>query len=115
MGLCYDRVSDTLTLRLTIEQNTYAKTTQLQYFQDILNVQSAFVASLVRTVEGLPPGVDPDHLPKNYKEAMARPDPEKWAAAYQKEYQGLKDRNALAVVKLPEGAKALELLHNLST
>jgi hypothetical protein len=38
---------------------------------------------------------------------MARPDREKWAAAYQTEYQGFKDRIALAVVKLPEGAKAL--------
>ena len=34
----YDRQSDTLILRLTTEQNTYAKTTQLQYCQDILNV-----------------------------------------------------------------------------
>jgi hypothetical protein len=103
----YDRQSDTLILRLTTEQNTYAKTTQMQYFTDILSVQTAFVASLVRTVEGLPPGIDPDRPPKNYKEAMARPDREKWAAAYQKEFQGFKDRNALAVVKLPEGAKAL--------
>ena len=38
---------------------------------------------------------------------MARPDREKWAAAYQKEYQGFKDQNALAVVELPKGAKVL--------
>ena len=94
-------------LCVTNEQNTYAKTTQMQYFKDILRVQTAFVASLVRTVQGLPPGIDPDRPPKNYKEAMARPDREKWAAAYQKEFQGFKDRKVLAVVKLPEGVKAL--------
>ena len=38
---------------------------------------------------------------------MASPDREKWAAAYQKEFQGFKDRKVLAVVKLPAGAKAL--------
>jgi hypothetical protein len=100
----YDRASDTLILRLTNEQDTYTKTTQLQFFRDILKVQTAFVASLVRNVEGLPPGIDPDRPPKNFKEAMARPDREQWAAAYQKEYQGFKDRNALAVVELPKGA-----------
>ena len=43
----YYTSSDTLILRLTNEQNTYTKTTQMQYFKDILSVQGAFVASLV--------------------------------------------------------------------
>jgi hypothetical protein len=38
---------------------------------------------------------------------MARPDREQWAKAYQKEYQGFKDRNVLKVVELPKGAKVL--------
>jgi hypothetical protein len=75
--------NDTVILRLTNlnEQDTYTKTTQLQFFRDILSVQTAFVASLVRNVEGLPPGIDPlakipNRPPKNFKEAMARPDRE---------------------------------------
>jgi hypothetical protein len=38
---------------------------------------------------------------------MARPDREQWAKAYQKEYQGFKDRKVLLVVKLPPGAQVL--------
>ena len=40
----YDRSGDALILLLTTEQNTYAKTTQLQYFQDILDVQTVFLS-----------------------------------------------------------------------
>ncbi len=50
-------------------------------------------------------GIDPDRPPKNFKEAKARPDREQWAKAYQKEYQGFKDRNVLSVAKPPQGAK----------
>jgi hypothetical protein len=55
----------------------------------------------------MPAGIDPDRPPKNFKEAMARPDREQCAKAYQKEYQGFKDRNVLSVMKLPQGAKVL--------
>ena len=103
----YDSASDDLILRLTTEPNTYTKTTQMQYYRNILDFQTAYVASLVRTVQGLPSGIDPDCPPKNFKEAMARPDREQWAKAYQKEYQGFKDRNVLKVVELPQGAKVL--------
>jgi hypothetical protein len=83
----YDSASDVLILRLTTEPNTYIKTTQLQYYRNILDFQTAYVASLVRSVQGLPDGIDPDRPRKNFKEAMARPDREQWAKAYQKVYQ----------------------------
>jgi hypothetical protein len=79
----------------------------MQYYRNILDFQTAYVASLVQTVQGLPSGIDPDRPPKNFKEAMARPDREQWAKAYQQEYQGFKDRNVLKVVELPQGAKVL--------
>ena len=44
----YDSASDVLILRLTTEPNTYIKTTQLQYYRNILDIQTAYVASLVR-------------------------------------------------------------------
>ncbi len=38
---------------------------------------------------------------------MSRPDADEWATAHNKEYKGFKDRNELATVLLPKGAKAL--------
>ncbi len=79
----------------------------MQYYLNILDFQTACVAPLVQTVQGLPAGIDLDRPPKNFKEAMACPDREQWAKAYQKEHQGFKDRNVLSVVKLPQAAKVL--------
>jgi hypothetical protein len=36
--------------------------------------------------------IDPDKPPRNYKYAMSSPDNQEWAEAYQKEFQGFKDR-----------------------
>ncbi len=93
-------------LRLIKEKDTYTKVTHLQYFEDLLSVQVAFVANL-STVHGLPDNIDPDRPPKNFKDAMSRPDSQEWAQAYQKEFQGCKDRNVFAVVKPPPGTKVL--------
>ncbi len=80
----YDPESDTMILRLVDETDIYTKTTQQQYFNDILNVQRAFVASL-RVVQELPDMIDPDKPPRNYKDAMSRLDNQEWVEAYQKE------------------------------
>ena len=45
----YDSQSDVLILRLTNSKDTYSKTTHLQYLKDILDRQTAFVASLHTT------------------------------------------------------------------
>ena len=102
----YDTQSDVLILRLTNAENTYAKTTHIQYLKDILDRQTAFVASL-HTTKGLPDYIDPTRPPKNYKDAMTSPDREEWATAYQKEFQGFKDRSSFAIVKPPPGTKIL--------
>ena len=102
----YDTQSDVLILRLTNAENTYAKTTHIQYLKDILDRQTAFVASL-STTKGLPDYIDPNRPPKNYKDAMTRPDREEWATAYQKEFQGFKDRCSFAIVRPPPGTKIL--------
>ena len=66
----------------------------------------AFVATLqARTVHRLPDNIDPDRPPKNFKDAMSRPDSQEWAEACQKEFQGCKDRNVFAVVRPPPGTK----------
>jgi hypothetical protein len=52
-----DPKSDALILRLVDKTDTYTKTTQQQYFRDVLSVQQAFVASL-RVVQGLPDTIE---------------------------------------------------------
>jgi hypothetical protein len=79
-----------LILRPVDETERYAKTTQQQYFRDVLGAQRAFVAPL-RVVQGLPDTIDPDKPPKNYKDAMSRPDNQEWAKAYMDEYLGFKE------------------------
>ena len=95
-----------LILRLVDQTDTYTKTTQQQYFRDVLSVQQAFVASL-RVVQGLPDNIDPDKPPKNYKDAMSRPDNQEWAKAYMDEYLGFKERQVFATALLPKGTKVL--------
>jgi hypothetical protein len=82
------------------------KITQQQYFRDVLSVQQAFFASL-RIVQGLLDTIDPDKPPKNYMDAMSRPDNQEWAKAYMDEYLGFKEREVLATFQLPKGTKVL--------
>ena len=93
----YDPESDTLIWCLVYETNMYTKTTHQQHFNGVLSVQRAFVASLC-VVKGLPDTIDPDKPPRNYKDAMSRPDNQEWAEAYQKKFQGFKDRGVFATV-----------------
>ncbi len=102
----YDPTSDTLILHLLDEPDTYTKTTQSKYFRDIIGAQRAFVESL-RVLQGLPGTIYPDKPPKNYKEAMSRPDNQEWAEADQKEYLGFKERGFFATIVLPKGAEIL--------
>ncbi len=59
-------------------------------------------------VIGLPHTINPDKPPKNYKDAMSRPDSQEWAKAYMDGYMGklgFKERQFFATVALPKGAK----------
>jgi hypothetical protein len=58
-------------------------------------LQAIFAGISHHTLKGLLPFIDPDRLPKNFKDAMSRDDKQEWAEAYNKEYQGFKERNAL--------------------
>ncbi len=102
----YDQISDTMILCLVDDPDTYTKTTQSQYFRELLGAHRAFVASL-RVIQGLPDTINPYKPPKNYKEAMSRPDNQECAEAYQKEYLGFEERGIFATVVSPKGAKIL--------
>ncbi len=74
-------------------------------------LQRAHLASAGHsTLKGLDPDIDPDCAPKIFKDAMSRKDRQEWEEALNKEYRGFKDSNALAVVKLPKGARILGTL-----
>ena len=62
------------------------------------------------TLKGLDPDIDPDRSLKNFKDAMSSKDLQEWAEALNKEYREVKDSKALAIVKLPKGARILGTL-----
>jgi hypothetical protein len=64
-------------------------------------------------IQGLPDSISPDKSPRNFKEAMARDDKVEWMAAYQAEYQGFKDRDALMIARPPTGTKILTKILNV--
>jgi hypothetical protein len=97
-------------LCLVDETDTYTKTTQQQYLNNVLSFKRTFVAFL-RVIQGLPDAIDPDKPPTNYKDhdAMSSPDNQEWAEAYQKEFQGFKDRVVFAQSGHPKELRSLGL------
>lgn len=51
--------------------------------------------------------VRPEDSPRNWKEAMARPDSSKWREAAEAEFNALRDNGTWDLVQLPEGRKAI--------
>ncbi|KAG8955677.1 hypothetical protein FRC04_007668 [Tulasnella sp. 424] len=49
----------------------------------------------------------PEDSPRNWKEAMARPDAEKWLDAAEKEVEALRENGTWDLVELPKGRKAI--------
>ena len=86
----YDSASDVMVMRVNTEANTYTQVTQRQWLMDKLDlekerieeVEAHFAGVSHRTLKGLPPSIDPDRPPKNYKDAMSREDKQEWAEAY---------------------------------
>jgi hypothetical protein len=76
-------------------------------------LQANFAGISHRTLQGFPPSIDPDCPPKNFKDAMSRDDKQEWAEAYNKEYQGFKERNAFKVVRPDKGIRIHDTLTRL--
>ena len=109
----YNATTDELILQVADQPDTFASTTQYQYFRDILDVQKAYLATIVdegNSSNGAQPGVDLNKPPKNFKDALSRKDANDWIESYRREYQGFIDRDALEVVPRPKGAKVLGTL-----
>jgi hypothetical protein len=53
----------------------------------------------LRLLKGLGPRINPDKPPQNFRDAMKVLDRQAWAAAYNLEYLGFKQREVFKVVK----------------
>ncbi len=106
-------------MRVNTDLNTYTQVTQVQWLQDklafskaVLEEQQAQFAGISHhKLKGLPPSIDPDQLPKNYKDAMSRAELQAWDEAYHKEYCRFKERNAFKIIYPEQGIK----IHNTLT
>ena len=73
-------------------------------------LQAHFAEVKHHTLKGLDPRINPDKPPRNFKAAMAAIDNQAWAAAYNSEYIGFKERGVFKVVKPEPGVKILDTL-----
>ncbi len=74
---------------------------------EILAIAAHIASKGNSTLEGLHQDIDPNRAPKNFKDAMSSKNQQEWVTALNKEYMGIKDSNAFAIVKLPTGARTL--------
>ena len=115
-----ERSSGMLVLKSRTQPDTFIRVNREQFFKDSLDVEAArgptertFTAVPIpqnpnsKRVAGLPACIDPTKPPKNFKDAMSRPDRQQWAEAYNKEYQGFIERGTFVVVKPEKGEKVL--------
>ena len=105
--------SDQLTLEVVGKPNTYAMTTQYQYFQDLLGEHRAYVAHIQdasSSGNGAQPGVDLNKAPRSFRDAQSRVDAPEWMDSYRKEFQGFIDRDAFDTVRPPRGVEVLDTL-----
>ena len=72
--------------------------------------QANFAGVTHRTLKGLPPSINPDRPPKNYKDAMSREDRQEWGEAFTKEYRGFVERGAFKAVRPRPGVKVHDTL-----
>ncbi len=106
-------------MHVNTRENTFVRVTKKLFNMDMLELlaisvrehQAHLASSSHSTLKRLVLDIDPDSIPKNFKDEMSRKDRQDWAEALNKEYLGFKNCNALAIVKPPKGAKILGTLN----
>ena len=117
----HDKISDVVVLRINSKENTFTRAIMHKWTMDRLElehnrnseIQAHFAEVKHRTLKGLDPRINPDKPPRNFKAAMAALDNQAWAAAYNAEYIGFKERGVFKVVKPEPGVKILDTLTRL--
>jgi hypothetical protein len=106
----HNPTTDKLILQVVGKVETYARTTQYDFFKNMLAVQTAFIATIPddsNSSNGAAPGVDLNKPPRNFNDALSRVDVADWIESYRREFQGFIDRDALEEVPRPKGVKVL--------
>lgn len=128
-GVMYEK-GDRLIVKLRGVDNWYVETTKARYNADMLkktgrswdvtteppelysSYYKTIAAMAVETpvpprplhnFKGLPISIDPTKPPKNYNEAMKRPDAAEWQASYDAEYAGFKEQGAFKIDRIRPG------------
>ncbi len=117
----HDKVSDVIVLRVNSQENTFTQVLMHKWVLEKLEleqvhnreIQANFVEITYRPLRGLDPRINPDEPPRNYKEAMKAIDNQAWAAAYDSENIGFKERGVLKVERPKPGIKMLDTLTRL--
>ena len=65
------------------------------------------------SLKGLDPKINSDKPPRNFREAMKALDEQAWAAAYNSEYLGVKQREVVKLVKPEPGGRIHDTLTRL--
>ena len=111
----YDTKSDVVVLKIMSKENTFTREIQGKWLNDkyalgivhdkeAKNPTYAFdVGVMHRSLKGLAPRINPDKQPRNFGDAMKAPDKQAWAAAYNLEYLGFKQREVFKLVKPAPG------------
>ena len=66
-----------------------------------------------RSLKGLDPRINPDKPPRNFRFAMTALDNQAWAAAYNSEYLGFKQREVFKLVEPAPGVRIHDTLTRL--
>jgi hypothetical protein len=124
----YDQMSDVVVLKVESQKNTFTRAIWSKYLADSnellriwdkknnpIHAHFAGVThqTLHQTLRGLDPRINPDKQPRNFRDAMKALDKQAWAAAYNSEFVGFKQRKVFKVVRPDPGVKIHDMLTRL--
>ena len=121
----YDTKSDVVVLKVMSKENTYTRAIQGKWHSDQLVLKQvshkelqtpmyAFNAGVKhRSLKNLDPRINPDKQPRNFGDAMKAHDKQAWAAAYNSDYLGFKQREVFKLVKPAPGVRIHDTLTRL--
>ena len=121
----YDTKSDVVVLKVLSKENTFTRAIQGKWLSDkvalgdVIHRENktpvyAFNAGVKhRSLKGLNPRINPDKPSRNFGDAMKALDKQAWAAAYNSEYLGFKQRDVFKLVKPAQGVRIHDTLTRL--
>ena len=114
----HDKVSDVTVLRVNSKENTFTRVLMHIWVLDKLELEQVHNQEIQANftylpLRGLDPRINLDKQPRNGKEAMKAIDSQAWAAAYNSEYIGFKERGVFKLERQKPGIKILDTLIRL--